>query len=96
MHLEVATDSRVDVELKPGQVSEVIQVSGEQPDIDLVTDTLGGTMTNKLINELLCRGETSKTCWNCPEFSERRAGVSTPPPPTGIASKITTTSWMAR
>ena len=56
VHLEVATDSRVDVELKPGQVSEVIQVSGEQPDIDLVTDTLGGTMTNKLINELPLQG----------------------------------------
>jgi hypothetical protein len=42
--------------LTPGQISEVVEVSGEQPAIDTITDTLGGTVSNKLINELPLQG----------------------------------------
>ncbi len=56
IRLEVASNVAIDFQLLPGQVSEMVQVSGEQPDIDTVTDTLGGTLTNKLINELPLQG----------------------------------------
>jgi hypothetical protein len=56
VRLEVASNVGIDFQLTPGQVSEMVQVSGEQPDIDTVTDTLGGTLTNKLINELPLQG----------------------------------------
>jgi len=56
IRLEVATDVRIDVELSPGEVSEVMEVSGAAPLVDTVTDTLGGTITNKAINELPLQG----------------------------------------
>ncbi|MBZ5571685.1 MAG: carboxypeptidase regulatory-like domain-containing protein [Acidobacteriia bacterium] len=56
IRLEVASDVRIDATLSPGAVSEVMQVTGEQPMVDIVTDTLGGTMTNKAINELPLQG----------------------------------------
>jgi hypothetical protein len=56
IRLEVATDVRIDMQLQPGQVSEVMEVTGEQPLVETVNDTLGGTMTNKLINELPLQG----------------------------------------
>lgn len=56
IRLEVASDIRIDFALTPGAVSEVVQVSGEQPLVDTITDTLGGTLTNKLINELPLQG----------------------------------------
>jgi hypothetical protein len=54
--LEVATDVRQDFELHPGAATETVTVSGEQPLVDTVTDTLGGTLTNKAINELPLQG----------------------------------------
>ncbi len=56
IRLEVATDLRIDFALKPGQVNEVVQVSGEAPLVDTVSETLGGTLTNKAINELPLQG----------------------------------------
>lgn len=56
IRLEVATDIRIDTELKPGAVSEIMEVSGAAPLVDTVTDTLGGTITNKSINELPLQG----------------------------------------
>src|SRR5579863_8816924 len=54
--VEVATDARVDAALTPGQVSEVIQVSGEIPLIDATSSTLGGTLTTETINDLPLNG----------------------------------------
>jgi hypothetical protein len=56
VRLEVATNQRLDFVLKPGQVSESVQVTAEQQLIDTVTDTLGGTLTNQAINELPLQG----------------------------------------
>ncbi len=56
IRLEVASNVGVDFQLTPGQISEVVEVSGEQPAIDTITDTLGGTVSNKLINELPLQG----------------------------------------
>ncbi|HMK30765.1 MAG TPA: carboxypeptidase-like regulatory domain-containing protein [Terriglobales bacterium] len=56
LRLEVATDIRADFALKPGAATEVITVTGEQALVDTVTDQLGGTLTNKFINELPLQG----------------------------------------
>jgi len=54
--LEVATDVRQDFELRPGAATETVTVSGEQPLVETLDDTLGGTITNKAINELPLQG----------------------------------------
>jgi Carboxypeptidase regulatory-like domain len=56
IRLEVATNLQIDFSLKPGAVSESIEVTGEQTLVDTVTDTLGGTLTNRAINELPLQG----------------------------------------
>ncbi len=56
IRLEVATDVRIDFALQPGQVSETLVVTGEQPLVETVNDTLGGTITNKAINQLPLQG----------------------------------------
>jgi hypothetical protein len=56
VQIEVATDARIDVGLTPGQVSEVVEVSGEIPLIDATTSTLGGTLTTETINDLPLNG----------------------------------------
>lgn len=56
VRLEVASEIRLDFELSPGQVSEVVEVMGQQTEINTITDTLGGTLTNKAINELPLQG----------------------------------------
>jgi hypothetical protein len=56
IRLEVATDVRIDLALQPGQVSEVLVVTGEQSLVETLNDTLGGTITNKAINELPLQG----------------------------------------
>jgi len=56
VRLEVAANVAIDFQLVPGAVTEVVQVTGEQPDIDTITDTLGGSLTNKLINDLPLQG----------------------------------------
>jgi len=56
VRLEVATSLRLDFNLKPGKVSEVVVVTGEPPLVDTVSTTLGGTITNVSINELPLQG----------------------------------------
>ena len=41
---------------KAGRESQSIEVTGEQQLVDTITDTLGGTLTNKAINELPLQG----------------------------------------
>jgi len=54
--LEVAKDVRIDFSLQAGQVSEVIEVSGEVPLLDTTSSTLGGTLSNDEINDLPLNG----------------------------------------
>ncbi len=56
IELQVATDVRVDVALQPGQASEVVQVTGELPQVDTTNDVLGGTLSNKQINDMPLNG----------------------------------------
>jgi hypothetical protein len=54
--LEVAKDARVDFMLSPGQVEQVVTVTDEVPLVESTNDTLGGTMSNKQINDLPLNG----------------------------------------
>ncbi len=54
--VEVATDVRADFTLQPGNVSEVVTVSEEVPLLNTTSSTLGGTLSNKEINDLPLNG----------------------------------------
>jgi hypothetical protein len=56
VQLEVAKDVRIDIALQTGQVSEVVEVSGEVPLLDTTSSTLGGTLSNEEINDLPLNG----------------------------------------
>jgi hypothetical protein len=56
IELQVATDVRIDLALQPGQNSEVVVVTGELPQIDTTNDILGGTLSNKQINDMPLNG----------------------------------------
>src|SRR5712692_225817 len=54
--IEVATDVRADFTLQPGQVSETVVVTEEVPLLNTTSATLGGTLSNKEINDLPLNG----------------------------------------
>ncbi len=55
--VDVAAERRVDVALKPGQVSEQIEVSGEAlPQVETTSDTLGGQFEDKQVVNLPING----------------------------------------
>src|SRR5207302_11059227 len=56
IRLEVAKDARIDFQLQPGANTESITVSAEAPLIETTNDTLGGTFSNKSINDLPMNG----------------------------------------
>lgn len=54
--LEVAKDADIDFTLQPGNVSETITVQEDIPLLDTTSSTLGGTLSNKEINDLPLNG----------------------------------------
>jgi hypothetical protein len=54
--VEVATDVRADFSLQPGNVSEVVTVTEDVALVNTTSDTLGGTLSNKEINDLPLNG----------------------------------------
>jgi hypothetical protein len=56
IQLEVAKDVIIDVTLPPGDVSQTVLVSGGVPLLDTTSATLGGTLSNKEINDLPLNG----------------------------------------
>ena len=56
IRLEVAKDARIDLQLTTGASSDTITVTDEAPLVDSTSDTLGGTFTNKAINDLPLNG----------------------------------------
>ena len=56
VEVEVAADVRVDFSLPPGEASETITVTEEVPMLNLTSSTLGGTLSNKQINDLPLNG----------------------------------------
>jgi len=56
LQVEVAKDLSIDIQLPPGEVAEVVEVTGEVPLIDVTSSTLGGTLSNEEINDLPLNG----------------------------------------
>jgi hypothetical protein len=56
VEVQVAQDVRLDFALPPGQTSETITVSEDVPLLDTTSATLGGTLSNKEINDLPLSG----------------------------------------
>lgn len=56
IQLEVAKDLRIDAALQPGEISQTVEVSEDVPLVDTTSSTLGGTLSNKEINDLPLNG----------------------------------------
>ena len=55
--VDVAGESRVDVSLKPGAMSQQVRVQGETlPEIESTSDTIGGTLESKTVTDLPVNG----------------------------------------
>src|SRR5271170_330221 len=55
--VDVAGERRVDVSLKPGQVSEKVEVSGESlPQVETTTNDMGGVLTSENVENLPVNG----------------------------------------
>src|SRR3984893_12205327 len=54
--VEVGKEVRVDAALQTGSQSEVITVTEDVPMVDTTTTTLGGTISNEIINDLPLNG----------------------------------------
>src|ERR1035438_3204467 len=55
--VDVATERRVDIALKPGQVADTVEVTGEAiAQVDTTTDELGGTLTAQTIANIPVNG----------------------------------------
>jgi hypothetical protein len=54
--LEVAKDIRLDFTLHPGSIAETVNVTEDVSLVETTNDTLGGTFTNKSINDLPLNG----------------------------------------
>jgi hypothetical protein len=56
VQLEVGQDVRIDFLLTPGQSNQTVTVTAEIPMLDSTSTTLGGTLSNKTINNLPLNG----------------------------------------
>ncbi|HXW17129.1 MAG TPA: carboxypeptidase regulatory-like domain-containing protein, partial [Candidatus Acidoferrales bacterium] len=55
--VDVAGETRVDVSLRPGTVSQQVEVRGESlPEIESTSDTIGGTLESKTVTDLPVNG----------------------------------------
>lgn len=55
--VDVATERRIDVQLKPGQVAQQVEVSGEVlPQVETTSSEIGGTLTTETIQNLPVNG----------------------------------------
>ena len=57
VEVNVASQRRVDAQLKPGQVSEKVEVSGEAlPEVETTSNTLGGMLTAQTVEDMPVNG----------------------------------------
>jgi len=54
--VEVGKDTRIDAVLQPGSTNETITITEEVPMVDTTSTTLGGTISNEIINDLPLNG----------------------------------------
>src|SRR5271165_5727549 len=56
VQVEVANDIKIDFQLKPGAITEVVEVKDETPLTETTNAVLSGVLANKAINELPLQG----------------------------------------
>src|ERR1700757_3513668 len=56
IQVEVGKDQRVDIVLQPGSATETITITEAVPMVDTTSTTLGGTISNEIINDLPLNG----------------------------------------
>src|SRR5437899_945605 len=54
--VEVGKDARIDAVLQPGSTNETITITEDVPMVDTTSTTLGGTISNEIINDLPLNG----------------------------------------
>ena len=79
--VDVATERRVDAQLRAGQVSETVEVSSESlPEIETTSAELGGTLTTKTIENLPVNGrDYTKLIYLNPDVSGSPEQISDSP-----------------
>jgi hypothetical protein len=74
VQVEVANDFKIDFRLKPGQVTETIEVKDEAPLTESTNAVLSGVLSNKAINELPVQGRDFQNLLNLHPGVQRTAG----------------------
>ncbi len=96
VRLEVANDVRIDFHLVPGMVSETVRVTAEAPLITTTNDSIGGTLSNKEINDLPLNGRDYQNLVVLrPGVVRFRAAVLNPLPLMACAPRTIILCWMA-
>lgn len=54
--IEVASDAQIDLSLQPGDIAQTVTITEEVPLLNITSATLGGTLSNKEINDLPLNG----------------------------------------
>ena len=94
LQLEVAKDIRADFKLEPGAVNETVTVSEEAPIVTTTNDVLGGTFSNKAINELPLLGrDFQNLAFLQPGIQRSPGGGFYRRRPMATVQKTTTTWW---
>lgn len=73
VNVGVGQDVRVDLSLQPGQQTQTVTVTGEQPELNTTNAQLGGTITNQTATDLPIAGRTFLYLLNY------RPGIATKP-----------------
>jgi len=74
VQIEVANDLKLDFQLNPGMVSEVVEVSGEAPLTEASNAVLSGVLSNQAINELPLQGRDFQNLLGLHPGVQRTAG----------------------
>jgi len=71
--VQVGQDVRIDISLQPGEQTQTVTVTGEQPELNTTNAQLGGTITNETATDLPIAGRTFLYLLNY------RPGIATKP-----------------
>jgi len=74
VQIEVANDLKLDFQLNPGAVSEVVEVSVEAPLTESSNAVLSGVLSNEAVNELPVQGRDFQNLLNLHPGVQRTAG----------------------
>jgi hypothetical protein len=74
VQIEVGNDLKINFELKPGTLSEIVEVKAETPVTEATNAVLSGVLSNQAINELPLQGRDFQNLLNLHPGVQRTAG----------------------